>query len=411
VLALLLSPQIGVAAGPLLTLPAAEQLALDNDPVVAASESRAAAFDADAVADRELPDPTFRTGLYNVPLDDFDLEKAPTTQWRFGVVQKFPRGDTLKFKSQRTALKAEAERHRTAAERQRILRDVRKTWLEAYFQAAARRIIDDSRELFESLTEITQVQYASGGSSQQDVLRAELELSRLDDRIDKLRAQEDVARARLSKWIGDAAWRPLPAVLPSLPEVPAQAEIAKRLVDHPEVEQQLAKQQMSKKSVAIAQEQYKPGWAVGAEYRKRFGDNPDGSSREDMAAVMLTVDLPLFTDKRQDQRLTASEKRLQAASLARDDTLRKLRQQLASAEALRKRLEERLVRYDGKLLNEARENASAALQAYQSRTTDFTALMRARITELEMQIQALKLRVDLMKTEAGLLYLSSGEKK
>ena len=411
-LMLLALPQVGaVLAEPLLTLPVAERLALDNDPVVAASEARAEALASDAVADRQLPDPAFRTGLYNVPLDDFDLEKAPTTQWRFGVVQKFPRGDTLRFKSRRTALKSEAERYRAAAERQRILRDVRKTYLEVHFQVAARRIVEGSRELFENLTEITQVQYASGGSSQQDVLRAELELTRLDDRIDKLRAREDVARARLSQWIGDAAWQSLPRVLPALDDVPAEARIAERLIDHPEVAQQRAKQQMSKQSVAIAQEQYKPGWAVGAEYRKRFGDNPDGSNREDMAAVMLTVDLPLFVDKRQDQRLTASEKRLQAASLARDDTLRKLRQQLASAEALRKRLEARLERYDGKLLNEARENASAALQAYQSRTTDFTALMRARITELEMQIQALKLRVDLMKTRAGLLYLSSGEEK
>ena len=56
-----------------LTLSDAEQLALGNDPVIAANVARSEALDADAVADAQLPDPKFRTGLYNVPLDDFDL--------------------------------------------------------------------------------------------------------------------------------------------------------------------------------------------------------------------------------------------------------------------------------------------------------------------------------------------------
>ena len=394
-----------------LTLSDAEQLALGNDPVIAANVARSEALDADAVADAQLPDPKFRTGLYNVPLDDFDLQRVPTTQLRLGVQQRFPRGNTLEYKSLKTQAEAQTARRKAALEQQKILRDVRKTYLDTYYQVEVAHIIRSSRQLFESLTEITEVQYASGGSSQQDVLRAELELSRLDDRITQVQAKEDAARARLSRWLGQAAWQPLAATLPEMPEPPDDKQIIDQLEQHPEIRLQAAKIETHQQAVAIAKEQYKPGWTVGAEYRKRFGDNPDGSDRADMAAVMLAVDLPFFTEKRQDQRLKASQKRAAAASLDRVNSRRTLRERLARDKANRQRLSERLQRYEDRLLKEAEENANAALQAYQSGTTDFTALMRARITELDIHVQALKLRVDLLKTKANLLYLAAGDKQ
>ncbi len=395
----------------LLSLSEAEQRALEKDPVVGATEIRAEALEEDAVADAQLPDPKLRTGLYNVPLDDFDIDREPTTQFRVGIQQAFPRGDTLVQKAGKTRAEAEVERARARLERNRILRDVRTTFLDLYFQVESARIVDASRSLFENLVEITQVQYGSGGSSQQDVLRAELELSRLDDRLSRIRTREEQARARLSRWLGELAWRPLRRELPDLTVPPATGEIEAKLDRHPEIAVRSAIIETHQRMVNISREQYKPGWALGAEYRKRFGDNPDGSDRADMAAVMLTVDLPLFTAKRQDKRLAASQKRANAAYLDRDNSYRKLREQLASALATRKRLEERIARYESRLLREAEENATAALLAYQSGTTEFTGLMRARITELDIRLQALKLRVELLKTRANLLYLYSGEEQ
>lgn len=388
-----------------LTLPDAEQRALANDPIITASLSRAEALDADAVADAQLPDPQFRTGLYNVPLDNLDLERAPTTQLRLGVQQRFPRGDTLEYQSLKTQAEALAERNRARLVQQKTLRDVRKTFLDTYYQVEAIRIIRSSRTLFENLIEITETLYSSGKASKQDVLRADLELSRLDDRITQVQAKEDMARARLSRWLGATAWHTLVTRLPTLPEPPAEKQITDQLERHPEISLQTAKISTAQQAVAIAKEQYKPGWTVGAEYRKRFGDNPDGSGRADMAAVMLSVDLPIFTDKRQDRRLAASQKRAAAASLGRANSRRTLRERLALDLANKLRLNERLQRYEDRLLRQAEDNADAALKAYQSGTTDFTALIRAQITELDIHVQALKLRIDVLKNQADLLYL------
>ncbi len=397
-------------SAPVLSLSRAEAMALQQDPAVAASLARAEALEADSVAAGQLPDPKFRTGLYNLPLDDFDIERNPTTQLRLGLQQRFPRGDTRKYRAAKKRSLAELERRRAVLERLRIRRDLRKTYLDAWYQAGALRILRDSRRLFENLTDITEVQYGSGSSSQQDVLRAELELSRLDDRITRVQSMEEQARAKLSRWVGQAAWNRLDENTPRIPTAPDRQVIASKLADHPELRVQQARIEALQQDVGLARAQYKPGWMVGAEYRKRFGDNPDGSDRADMAAVMLSVDVPLFTEKRQDKRLAASKKRLAAADLDQANIRRKLLERLARDESARQRLRERLARYENRLQEEAEQNAAAALQAYQSGTADFTALMRARITELDIHVQALKLRTDLLKTQSDLLYLAGEDK-
>ena len=394
-----------------LSLREAERLALDNDPLIRARQARSQALMADAVADGQLPDPKFRTGLYNAPLDDFDLRREPSTQLRFGIQQAFPKGNTLALREKKTRSLASAESLRARLEELKLLRDLRKAYLDAYYQIQAGHIIRSSRKLFENLTEITQVQYGSGGSSQQDVLRAELELSRLDDRLTQVKAKEDTARAALSRWLGQAAWQVLEDGLPALPAAGDRETIAASLERHPEIRLQSAIIETHQQAVAISREQYKPGWTLGAEYRMRFGDNPDDSDRSDMGALMLTVDMPLFTEKRQDKRLAASQKRADAAYLDRENSWRMLREKLAAAHSSRERLEERLERYQERLIKDAEENAKAALLAYQSGTIEFTGLMRARITELDVHLQALKLRVDLLKTQADLLYLAAGEEQ
>jgi outer membrane protein TolC len=60
------------------------------------------------------------------------------------------------------------------------------------------------------------------------------------------------------------------------------------------------------------------------------------------------------------------------------------------------------------MLREAGANAQASLKAYQSGVTEFTTLMRARITDLDVRLDELRIRVDRAKAHARLLYLAGG---
>lgn len=406
-LALALPVQFATTTGCLaaLTLQQAEQLALEADPAVTAGELQARALRDQAVADGQLPDPKLLFGVWNVPVDDFSMKKEPSSQVRAGIRQAFPRGDSLRYRSGRTRWLGRAESAETQEQRADIRREVRRTFLELYYQNQAARIIEQSRHLFEQLVEITRAHYASGRVSQQDVLQAQLELSRLDDRATRIDTQRDVQRATLSRWIGESAWEPLDTAFPSLPEAPSLAQLRSGLARHPSLQAADARVQASQQQVREAREQYKPGFDIGVEYRKRFGNDADGSDRPDQLAAMVTLDLPLFPDKRQDRHLSARQQQADAAIQQREQRLRELQRNLARDYARWQRLGEQQKLYREHLLREASDNALSAVTAYQSGTTEFTALIRARITELDIRLQDLRIRVDRAASVANLLYL------
>ena len=392
----------------MLTLAAAEEYALQADPEVIASQARAEALDRQAIADGQLPDPKLGLGIYNVPVNDFSVTREPTTQFRTGIQQAFPRGETLRYRQKHTEWLSRAETAQTDMVKREIQRDLRQTYLELFYQKQAADIVARNRDLFQSLVEITRAHFSTGRASQQEVLQAQLELSRLDDRATRIDGDIDEQQARLTRWLGDAAWQPIDPAFPRLPDLAPLDKLREALKQHPAIQTASAKVEASQQTVKAAREQYKPGWNVGLEYRKRFDDDPDGSNRDDMMAAMVTIDLPIFTEKRQDKRLAASLQNTEAAIQLREQRLRELRRMLETDYAQWKRLSAQEALYQQRLVAEASDSAAAALNAYQSGTSEFNTLMRARITELDVKLINLRVRVDRAKAQARLLYLAPG---
>ena len=291
-------------------------------------------------------------------------------------------------------------------ETRQAMLEVRKYFLELYYQTRAREVVTATRKLFSQLVDITQAHYATGRVSQQDVLNASLELSRLDDRTTRILNAVDTNRAALMKWIGSAASLPVNHDFPVLPQPVSKQQIEVALPEHPVIQVETARLEAENQSIRIAREQYKPGWSAGLEYRKRFGEDLNGDDRSDMMAAMVTVDIPLFTKNRQDKRLSASIQQAASVQFDRDDKLRELKQQLATDYANWQRLGERSALYASQLLQAADANAQASLNAYQRGVTEFNTLMRARITDLDVRLADLRIRVDQAKAQASLLYLA-----
>ncbi len=389
-----------------LSLEQAERLALEADPVINSHLATSRSFEAEAVANGSLPDPKLRLGMFNVPLDSFSTSEDPSTQLRIGVQQEFPRGDTTDLKQQRSQWLAQAAVAQANDQKLQLILGVRDTYLNLYYEIRAGGIVNETRKLFAKLVKITEDQYAAGRVNQQDVIRADLELSRLDDRATKIQANEDEYRAHLAQWIGEAAWQEIDRALPMLPEVSDDVAINELLTQHPSVRAQTARVEASRTMTEVARQDYKPGIGAFVEYRKRFGENLDGSDRSDMMAAMVTMDIPLFTENRQDKKVVAHEQSANAARYSRDDTLRTLKRKLEKDRALYKRLTQRELIYKNKLVGSAASNSRASLDAYQSGVTEFTTLMRAGITELDVRLENLRIKVDRLRAQARLLYIT-----
>jgi outer membrane protein TolC len=388
-----------------LTLKQAEDLALQSDPLVASQLATSRALQNESTASGTLPDPKLRLGMFNVPLDSFDLKQNPTTQLRLGLQQQFPRGDVLDIKAERASIKSQAAKALAEDTRRKILRDLREAFLNVYYESEAARVITDSRSLFSKLVKITEDQYAAGRVNQQDVIRADLELSRLDDRYTKILSKEDQYRAVLAQWIGDVAWQDLDRDFPQL-VTPQLADVNTLITSHPLILAQSAEVDAARKLTEIAQQDYSPGYNAFIEYRKRFGENPDGSDRSDLMAAMVTMDIPLFTANRQDKTVAASEEKANAARFMLDDKLRMLKRMFDRSKAMYQRSAEREKIYRDSLISSAKNNSSASLNAYQSGVSEFTTLMRAQITELDVRLNDLRVRVDKAIAQARLLYIT-----
>ena len=389
-----------------LSLHEAEQIALDRDPMTKMFAARAQAYSEQAVAEGQLPDPKIKLGTMNVPVDSFDIEQEPMTQLQVGLVQAIPPGETLRYRREYTEALSDVEKARRTDQALQVLRDVRVRYLELYYQNQAETILQKNRALFAELLDTTRRQYATGRDNQHEVLRAQLELSLVDDRILEVERAKDAAIGDLAKYLAPAqSSRPVTDAFPVMPALPPEAQINEKLPQHPSMRIEDASVLASKKKIDEVEQQYKPGFNIDLTYGNRFGSTA-GVGRPDMLSAMVTVDLPFFTGKRQDKRLAAARSRSQAMQFARTDRLYELTSMLEREYTSWERLNDRLELYQKRAISDARSNADSTLRAYQSDTADFTTLMRAQLLELNTQLDMLRVRVEQAKVQAKLLYLT-----
>ncbi len=389
-----------------LSLQQAEQLAIQFDPSIESYKATSRAFSEASIADNTLPDPKLRLGAVNVPIDTFDFTQEQMTQLKIGIQQNFPRGDTLVIKQKQSQFLSYAALSKADNEQLKITRDVRETYLNLFYEVSAYQIIRETRKLFSELVKITESNYAAGRVNQQDVVLAGLELSRLDDRSTKIQAREESFRAELAQWIGDIAWNAISMEFPALPTLPEQIDLNKIIPSHPLIRSEKAKIDASKQMTEMARQEYKPGWGLLFDYGFRSGNNPDGSDRVDFVTAMVTLDIPLFTGNRQDKNLASNQQKINAARYSKDDKLRKLKKFYEKNKHKWLRLGEREQLYKNSLLTAAKSNSKAALNAYQSGVSEFNTLMRAQITELDVRLESLRVRVDRAAAQAKLLYVT-----
>jgi outer membrane protein TolC len=388
-----------------LTLAAAEDLALDHEPGQIALEARAEALDEQSVAAGQLPDPMLRVGLANFPLQSGSFSTEAMTQAQLGIRQAFPPGKSRSVSTRRFRSLALEMEESADARRRDVLLAVRQAWLDSYYWQRAQAIVSESRPFFGDLVSVTRSLYEVGRKTQQELLRAELELSRLDDRVIEIDREQAEARALLSRWVATAAAQPIALKLPAWEQVPAPEKLHDSLLEHPAVRAADARIAAHDAGVDLAHEQYKPGWALDLGYGYRDGMLPSGEPRSDFVSLSVTVDLPIFRGNRQDRALGAALRERRAANESRDELLRRLASELDREHARWQQLTRRIALYESRIVTQAEGRANAALFAYQSDAGDFADVMRGYIDDLDTRLELVRLQVERSQTYAVLANL------
>ena len=388
-----------------LTLQEAEELALYDEPGQNSLRFRAGALRDESVAGGQLPDPTMRIGVANFPIQSGGFSTEGMTQAQLGIRQVFPGGDTRKLTTEKFRTLADEMSYKADSRGRDVLAAVRVAWLETHYWREAHRIAMESRPFFDDLVTITRSLYSVGRKSQQDVLRADLELRRLDDRIIDMSKQHSRSRAALSQWVGVESMRPIAADLPEWTAVPPLEVLKADLRNHPALLAADAIVGAGRISVDLAQQKYKPDWALDLVYGYRDGFLTNGQPRSDFVSLSVTFDLPFFRSKRQDKSVAAALNDRRAADQAREKLLRRLGSQLESEYVRWQDLGRRLDLYETSILGVSADNANAALAAYRSDTGDFADAMRGYVDDLDTRLDYIRLQVERAKSYAVLANL------
>jgi outer membrane protein TolC len=327
------------------------------------------------------------------------------TQAQLGLRQAFPPGRSRALGARRFGALAREMSEGAQARVRDVESAVRQAWLDAVLQESARALVAESRPLFADLVTVARSLYAVGRRDQQDVLRAELELSRLDDRLIEIARQGARARADLGQWVGAAAARPLPAELPVWPDPPGLATLQEGLAAHPALDAASARIGARDAAVELARQAYRPGWALDVGYGYRDGEDAMGESRSDFVSIAVSFDLPLFPRNRQDRRVEAAVNERAAAEASRDELLRRLNRTLEAERARFEDVSRRIALYESRILPQAEDQSRAALLAYQSDAGDFADVMLSAISLLDLRLDHVRLRVERAQTHALLANL------
>ncbi len=403
------------------------KIAVLNDSWLKGNEYSQEAIEESSIAAGTYADPKVTIGAANIPTDTFDLNQEAMTQLKVGISQMFPRGDSLEIRQEQLKLQASQYPYQREDRKGKLTVQIAQLWLEAYKAQESIALIEKNRSLFEQLADIAESSYSSafGKTRQQDIIRAQLELTKLEDRLTLLKQKKDTALLSLSEWLSDftedkinsgnileSSNLLLPRSFPNIEMINPNyfnlkedsEKILTMFENHPSIKNIEQKIKATSKSIKLARENYKPQFSVNTSYAKRE-DDLMGRNRADLFSVGLTFDLPIFVKNKQDKELQVAMLKTKSVETEKILQYKKLFSLYETTKADLIRLKERQSLYLTKLLPQMNEQSEASLTAYTNDDGDFPEVVRSRISQLNAQIDILNINVDIQKNIVKYNYL------
>ncbi len=391
---LVLIPLFGIARAETtepLTLTEALRQADARNPSLAAIRARYEALKTVPDQAGSLPDPEISFNALNLPVDSFAIPQEAMTQLQLGISQKFPFPGKLKLRAEAAEWEARAAGDDVAEWRLRLGRDVETVWWRLFYLDRALEIIALNQNLLRQFVEIAQTKYTVGQGLQQDVLLAQLELSRLLDRELALQGWRSQEAARLNALLDRPADAPvsLPRqVSRTLPDLPPETELFARAERNRPLLARVRKQiEAAKTRLALARKDFFPDFKVGAAHGFRSGQNPDGSNRTDFLSLRLSMTVPLYFATKQARAVDQRRSELIKERFQWQDTWNRVRANIAAALADYRRARNQVVLFDQGVIPQARQTVASMLAGYQVNKVDFLNLVSAQITLYNYEIE------------------------
>jgi outer membrane protein TolC len=362
-----------------LTLAEVYALAHERSPMLQAAAASVEAVRAREASAKLPPDPQLQLGAMNTPLPGVE-RSSPALQPSVQLMQMVPIAGQLSLRGKIARQSTEIERAAADETAWQVRGQAAMHFYDIY---RIDRQLDVQRETLtwlQSFEQVAKAMYAAGQGRQSDVLRASVEVSRMDAEIARMRAMRTAAVARLNAVLDRpattavpaVAWTPLPLELPLADTLAAWAEQNRPLLESG----RLAVEQAGTRR-SLARRELWPDLAVGVQLSQQPGET-GGTDR--MGGVMLGVSLPVFAGQRQLQVRKEAEALERSAHADLAGARAEVRARVGELTAELERARTLVVLYRSEVLPQAEANAQSALASYRVGSVDFLTLVDAQMT-------------------------------
>lgn len=362
-----------------LTLAEVYALAAERNPRIAATAALADASAAMVTSAGLPPDPVFQIGAMNLSLPDLEADMPSSMAPSIELMQMIPFPGKLGL-SRRIAGKTSEMARSDAGETEWMIRaDVAMAFYDLYAADRQVEVMRRTLRLLEDFERVARAMYGAGTGRQSDVLRANVEIARMEADIARMEAMREVAAARLNGLLDRPVETPVPSpVLPALPaDVPSGVTLRTWAEEtRPMIKKGKTGVERADAGVALARRELWPDFTLGLQY----GQRDLGMGVERMGGIVVGFSVPVFAAGRQlkmrDE--AAAMRAMAAADLADmragvDAEIGELLAELERARTL-------LGLYETTVIPQAEANVESSFSSYRVGSVDFMTLVDAQMT-------------------------------
>ena len=365
-----------------LSLNEAVGIALAKNPAVQSARHTLSAEQAKVPQASALPDPTFGLGWMGNPRP-FSVQTGDPSSYRsLSAMQMLPFPGKRSLRGQIARKDADLSQWDLETVRRRVVADVKSAYYDYWFYDKAIRTAQENRDLLTKLSQIAEARYRVGKGMQADVLRSQVEISMLLQKLTALEQQRATAQARLNTLLArdpDFALPPAAEVTGPSPLNYALEDLYKLARENdPEYRRTQKMVERNQLAMDLAHKDYLPDFSVGYMYEQR-------PAMPDMHGFTLTLNIPVFYKSKQREEVRqAKEEELSAAS-ARDNRQNELYFDLKQNYLAAKASENLLKLFSQGVVPQSSLALESSMSAYQVGNVDFLTLISNLTTLLNYQ--------------------------
>jgi cobalt-zinc-cadmium efflux system outer membrane protein len=359
--------------------------ALNNPQLEAAFNRWKAALEMVAPA-HTLPDPRFNYGYF---IQEVETRVGPQ-EHRVGLSQVFPWFGKLRLRGEAALEGANAIQQQYEEARLRLFDEVKQAYYDLYYLGRAVSVTAENVELVQQLEKVAEAKYTAGTALHADVIKAQVELDKLRDRLRTLQDLKNPTTARLNAALNRPVDAPLPfprSLSPGTLPVATDQLIARLKASNPQLKRLDFQAEKEKANVALAKKEFYPDITLGLDYvetgRARLSGVAD--SGKDPVIAGFSVNIPLWWGKYHAE-VRGAESRYFATREARQNLANQLSTRLKLALFKFQDAERKIALYRDALVPKADENLKVIQRSYETGKADFLSLIDAQRVLLEFQL-------------------------